>query len=74
MTALKVTKVGNSLGVILSRDVLARLQVEAGDTLFLTESPDGDRLTPYDPQFEAQMEIAREIMKRDREILRELAK
>lgn len=74
MTALKLTQIGNSVGVILPKEVLARLKVEKGDTLYLTDSPDGVRLTPHDPAFETQMEAAREIMKRRRAVLRELAK
>ena len=74
MTSLKVTRVGNSVGVILPREVLAQLKVEPGDSLFLTETPDGFRLTPYDPEFEAQIAVAKMVMKRDRAILRELAK
>ena len=74
MTSLKVTRVGNSVGVILPREVLSRLKVGPGDSVFLTEAPDGFRITPYDPEFEAQMTTAREVMKRDRAILHELAK
>ncbi len=74
MTALKITTVGNSLGVVLPKEVLARLRVGKGDTLYLTEAPDGFRVTPYDPEFERQMAIAREIMREDRHLLRELAK
>jgi hypothetical protein len=54
--------------------VLARLKVDKGDSVYLTESPDGYRLTPYDPDFERQMDTARKIMKRRRAVLRELAK
>jgi putative addiction module antidote len=71
---LKVTRIGNSLGVILPKDALAQLQVEAGDQLFLTSSPDGFRITPYDPEFETQWTLAKQIMKDDRDILRELAR
>ena len=71
---LKVTRIGNSLGVILPKDALAQLNVEAGDQLFLTPSPDGYRITPYDPEFEEQMSVANAVMKADRDILRELAK
>jgi len=74
MTALKLTQIGNSVGVILPKEVLARLKVGKGDTLYVTDSPDGVRLTPHDPAFEAQMKAAREIMKRRRAVLRELAK
>lgn len=74
MQPLKLTKIGNSVGVVLPKESLARLGVEAGDLLYLTESPDGYRLTPYDPQFEKQMSVARQIMKKRRAALRELAK
>lgn len=74
MQTLKVTQIGNSLGVILPREVLARLKLEKGDHIFLTESADGFRLTPHDPQFEQQMSAAREVMRARRNVLRELAK
>ena len=74
MQVLKVTQIGNSVGVILPKDVLARLNVGKGDELYLTESPDGVRITPHNPVFEAQMSAARDIMKRRRAVLRELAK
>ncbi len=74
MVALKLSKVGNSIGAVLPKEVLARLKVGQGDTLYLTETPDGYRLTPYEPEFEAQMEAARKIMKARRNVLRELAK
>jgi putative addiction module antidote len=71
---LKITKIGNSAGVILPKEVLARLRVGPGDTLHLTESPDGVRLTAADPDFAAKMEAAEAIMREDRDILRVLAK
>ena len=74
MTSLKLTRIGNSVGVILPKETLARLKVDVGDVLFLTESPDGYRLTPYDPQFERQIKVARGVMRRRRAALRELAK
>jgi putative addiction module antidote len=74
MIELKLTAVGNSLGVILPKEVLARLRVGKGDTVYITESPDGYRLTPYDPAFEQQMGAARQVMKKRRAALRELAK
>ncbi|WP_140626839.1 AbrB/MazE/SpoVT family DNA-binding domain-containing protein [Methylibium rhizosphaerae] len=74
MHALKLTQIGNSVGVILPKELLAKLKLEKGDTLYVTDSPDGVRLTPHDPAFESQMEAAREIMKRRRAVLRELAK
>ncbi|MFG1184511.1 MULTISPECIES: AbrB/MazE/SpoVT family DNA-binding domain-containing protein [Xanthobacter] len=74
MVALKLGKIGNSVGAVLPKEVLARLKVEQGDTLYLTETPDGYHLTPYEPEFEAEMEAARKIMKKRRNVLRELAK
>ena len=75
MTTVKVRPIGNSLGVVLPRETLVRLNVKAGDTLFLTEAPDGSmRITPYDPAFVTQMRAAREGMGRFRNALRELAK
>ncbi len=74
MHSLKITQIGNSLGLILPREVLARLKLAKGDTVHITESPDGFRLTPHDPDFEAQMALARGIMKERRAVLRELAK
>jgi putative addiction module antidote len=74
MTALKLRRIGNSVGVVLPKEALARLRAGAGDTVHVTEVPGGIMLTTYDPEFEAQMAVAREIMKEDRDILRELAK
>jgi putative addiction module antidote len=70
---LKVTKIGNSAGVILPKELLARLRVGLGDTVFVTESPDGVRLSSADPGFAAKMEMAEAIMREDRDILRILA-
>lgn len=72
--ALKITKVGNSAAVILPKDVLEKLRVQVGDTLHFTESDGGARISAYDPDFERQMAAAEEIMRKDRDILRELAK
>jgi putative addiction module antidote len=74
MHTLKLIQIGNSVGVILPKEVLARLKVEKGDVIYLTESADGVRLTPHDPNFEAQMKAARDIMRKRRNVLRELAK
>lgn len=70
---LKLVKIGNSTGVILPKELLARLRVELGDTLYATESPDGVRLTASNPDFEAKMKLAEKIMREDRDILRVLA-
>ncbi len=71
---LKVSKIGNSLGVILPKDVLARLKLEKGDSLFITEAPDGYRMVPYNPVFAEQMQTARALMKKRRNVLNELSK
>jgi putative addiction module antidote len=74
MTALKLIGVGNSVGVVLPKELLARLGLQKGDTLYAVETPEGLRLTPADAEFEAQMNVARRIMKERRAVLRELAK
>lgn len=71
---LKIIKIGNSAGVVLPKEILARLRVELGDELFLTEAPGGFSITRNDPGFEEQMKAAREVMARRRSALRELAK
>jgi len=71
---LKLRKVGNSLGVILPREVVARLKVVEGDSLNLTEGPDDYRLSAYDPEIARQVEAGEKIMRRYRNTLRELAK
>lgn len=71
---LKITKIGNSAGIVLPKEVLARLRVGPGDALYVSEAPDGVRLTAHDPEFERQMELAEQIMRRDRNVLRALAK
>lgn len=71
---LKLTQIGNSVGVILPKEALAALKLEKGDAMHLTESPDGFRITTFDPEFGQQMSAAEAIMKRRRHVLRELAK
>ncbi len=72
--SLKIIQIGNSLGVILPKEALAALNVERGDVVTLTSAPEGFRLTPNDPVFQAQMEAARKIMKKRRNALHELSK
>ena len=75
MTALKLTQIGNSVGLILPKELLARLKLERGGTVFLTETSDGAvMMTPYDANFELQTAQARKIMKRRRQVLCELAR
>jgi putative addiction module antidote len=71
---LKITQIGNSLGVILPKELLAKLNVTKGDLLIATDAEGGVRLTVFDPEFDAQMDAARGIMKARRAVLRELAK
>lgn len=75
VTPLKLRALGNSVGTIIPKEALARLNVKEGDTLYLTEAPNGEyRLTAGDPDFAETMEIAEGFMKRYRNALRELAK
>jgi putative addiction module antidote len=74
MTALKVTQIGNSVGVILPKELLARLKVEKGDTLFVTDAVGGVTLTPYDPDVADEVERGREFMREFRDTFHELAK
>jgi putative addiction module antidote len=72
---IEIKKIGNSTGLILPKELLAKLQVKLGDTLFVTETADGGlKLAPHDPNFERGMEIARKAMQTYRNALRELAK
>jgi putative addiction module antidote len=74
MLPMKVRKVGNSLGVMLPKEVLSRLNVQDGDEVFLTEAPDGSyRITPYDPELETQIKIGKNFMTKYRNTLRGLA-
>lgn len=74
MVTLKVTQIGNSLGVVLPKEVLARLKLGKGDSLFLTERPDGWRVTPYDPDVAEQLEAGRAFMHEFRDTFHQLAK
>ena len=73
MHTLKLTPDRQPVGVVLPREMLARLGVEKGDTLFVSEAPDGLRLGAHRPEFEAQMKAARDVMKKRRAVLKELA-
>jgi putative addiction module antidote len=75
MVQLKIRKFGNSLGVVLPKEVIQRLRTGDGERVFLIAAGDGDyRLTPYDPAFERKMAKAEEIMGRYRNTLHALAK
>lgn len=70
---LKLRKIGNSTGVVLPRELLDKLRVGPGDEVTVLETPDGITLTGYDPEFSRQMEVAEDIMRRRRHLLRKLA-
>jgi len=72
-TPLKITKIGNSAGIILPKELLNQLRASVGDTIYVTEAPDGLRITAADPDFAAKMAVAEQIMREDRDILRVLA-
>jgi putative addiction module antidote len=70
---LKITAIGNSAGIILPKELLARLRLEKGDELLALETPDGIKLTTYNPTLAEQMEVAEQVMRKDRNVLRKLA-
>lgn len=70
----KLTTVGNSLGIAIPKEVLAELNVEKGDTLYLSSSPDGVRISACDPDFAEQMKAMDYVMRKHRDVLRMLAK
>ncbi len=74
INSTKVTALGNSAGIVLPKEVLARLRVSKGDEVFFTETPDGILISPYDAEFAAQMEAAEIVMREDRDVLKILAK
>ncbi|MBE0546837.1 MAG: AbrB/MazE/SpoVT family DNA-binding domain-containing protein [Rubrivivax sp.] len=74
MTTLKLTQIGNSVGVILPKEILARLKLEKGDSVFVTDAPGGVMLTPYDPALDEQLALGREFMRDFRDTFHQLAK
>jgi putative addiction module antidote len=74
MLKVKVTAVGNSMGILLPKEALTKLKASKGDTLYLVDSPEGLTLTPYQQDFETQMETAEKVMKKYRNAFHELAK
>jgi len=73
MAIVKLTAIGNSVGILLSKEILTKLKVEKGDTLYISETPEGILLTPYDQDFADQMEAAKRVMKKNRDVLKRLA-
>jgi putative addiction module antidote len=74
LSTTKLTAVGNAVGIVLSEEVLAKLHVSNGDTLYLMETPDGVLLTPHSPEFTEIMEAAETVMREDRDVLKILAR
>ena len=74
MSALKLTQIGNSVGVILPKEILARLKIGKGDTVFVTDAANGVMLTPYNPEIEEQLKLGREFMHDYRDTFHQLAK
>lgn len=74
MQTLKLTQIGNSVGVVLPKEMLARMKLEKGDTVFISETPDGFVLTPYDPEVAEQLAAGRDFMREYRDTFHALAK
>jgi len=74
MLKVKITSIGNSMGIVLPKEVLAKLNASKGDELYLVDGPEGLTLTPYQQDFEKQMQAAEKVMKKYRHALHELAK
>ena len=74
MHPLKLTQIGNSVGVILPKDALAKLKLQKGESVFLTECADGFILTPYDPALDEELNAGREFMREYRDTFHQLAK
>jgi putative addiction module antidote len=72
-SAVKVTTIGNSVGIVLPKEVLNRLHVEKGDMLYITDSPEGVRLSPYNAAFARKLEALEQVMRENRDVLKKLA-
>jgi putative addiction module antidote len=72
-TAVKITTIGNSVGIVLPKEVLNRLHVEKGDTVYITDSPEGVLLTPYNAAFAQKLEALEQVMRENRDVLKKLA-
>lgn len=70
---VKITTIGSSAGIVLPKEVLAKLRAEKGDRLYITETPTGIHLTPYRADFAAKVEVAKRVMRKNRDALRKLA-
>ena len=74
MNTLKIVNIGNSLGIILPKEILSKLRIKKGDSVYATETPEGVELSPYNKEFAQQMELAETIMRENRNVLKKLAK
>jgi len=72
-TAVKITTIGNSVGIVLPKEILSHLHVEKGDTLYLTEAPDGVRISPYDATLAKKLDAFENVMRENRDVLKKLA-
>ena len=72
-TTVKITTIGNSTGIVLPKEILVHLNVQKGDSLYISNTPDGIKLTPYDQDFAEEMAAARGVMRKHRDVLRKLA-
>jgi putative addiction module antidote len=72
-TKVKITTVGNSAGIVLPKEILSQMNLQKGDSLYVTKTSDGIHLVPYDDSFANQMDAAREVMREHRDVLRKLA-
>ena len=73
MTTAKIIAVGNSAGIILPKEILARMNVEKGDTVYIAETPTGFQISPYDEEFSVKMEVADRVIRRYRDAFKRLA-
>ena len=74
MLKVKITAIGNSMGIVLPKEALTKLRADKGDVLYLVDTPEGLTLTPYRQDFSAQLDAAEKVMKKYRNALHELAK
>lgn len=72
-TAVKITTIGSSVGIVLPKEILSLLHVEKGDTLYISETPDGVRLSPYDAAFAQKLDAFEHVMRENRDVLKKLA-
>lgn len=74
MIKVKITAIGNSMGILLPKEALSKMKASKGDTLYLVESPEGYTLTPYEENFDSQIKVAETVMRKYRNALHKLAK